>query len=61
MKHLKTTFLIIGIMLVTITISAQQPASKPVPATQASVKLTSPTDTVQYTLGAYIGQWMVKG
>ncbi len=59
MKHLKTTFLIIGIMLVTITISAQQPTSKPAPQT-VPVKLTTTADTVQYTLGAYIGQWMVK-
>lgn len=59
MEHLKT-ILITSLMLLTISISAQQPGSKPAPPAAAPVKLTSPADTVQYTLGAYIGQWMVK-
>ena len=59
MKHLKTIFSITGLMLLTVSISAQQPASKPA-VVQQPVKLTSPADTVQYTLGAYIGQWMLK-
>jgi FKBP-type peptidyl-prolyl cis-trans isomerase len=41
------------------TLSAQQPSSKP--ATQpAAVKLLTAADTVQYSLGAYIGQWLLK-
>jgi FKBP-type peptidyl-prolyl cis-trans isomerase len=59
MKQLRTTILMIGSLLMAITISAQQTTSKPAPQT-VPVKLTSTADTVQYTLGAYIGQWMVK-
>ena len=61
MKHLKTIFSITGLMLLAVSISAQQPTTKQA-LTQATVpiKLTSAADTVQYTLGAYIGQWVVK-
>jgi FKBP-type peptidyl-prolyl cis-trans isomerase len=59
MQNLKNTILTFAALALTITISAQQPASKPAPPA-APVKLTSTADTVQYTLGAYIGQWMVK-
>ena len=47
-------------LLITISISAQQPQVKPVTVTPAITKLTSPVDTFQYTLGAFIGQWLVK-
>lgn len=65
---MKTTFITITAILLSFSISAQQPAAKPATqttpksATQTTtpVKLTSSADTVQYTLGAYIGQWMVK-
>jgi len=60
MKHLKNTILTFAALALTITISAQQPTSKPAPPVTAPVRLTSAADTVQYTLGAYIGQWMVK-
>jgi FKBP-type peptidyl-prolyl cis-trans isomerase len=59
MKHRKITILTFAALLLTISISAQQPTSKSAaPATPA--KLATTADTVQYTLGAYIGQWMVK-
>ncbi len=42
-------------------LSAQQPSSKQAaPQNVLPVKLTSPVDTVQYSLGAYIGQWFQK-
>jgi len=53
---------IVILVLLSITIQAQQkPPSTSTPVSeQVPVKLTSTTDTVQYTLGAYIGQWMGK-
>jgi hypothetical protein len=60
MKHKKTIISTFVALLLTISLSAQQPTSKPA-APAAPVKLTSTADTVQYTLGAYLGQWMVKG
>ncbi len=59
MRYIKTTILTIAFLIAIISNYAQQPTSKP-PAIQQPVKLTSPADTVQYTLGAFIGQWMVK-
>ncbi len=59
MKNIKFPILFLAIILISFNLSAQQPTSKSaVPA--APVKLASTADTVQYTLGAYIGQWMVK-
>jgi len=61
MKNIKTTIFIIAALLFTFSISAQQQLAKTPPAPQAAaVKLTSKADTMQYTLGAFIGQWMVK-
>ncbi len=60
MRNFKTTFLTFALLLLTLTLSAQQPGSKPSNPVQAPVKLTTTADTVQYTLGAYIGQWMIK-
>ncbi len=54
----KTLLMITGLLLV-FSIHAQQP-SKPASQAVAPVKLTSAADTVQYTLGAFIGQWFVK-
>ena len=59
MRYFKTTILIFAALLLTISISAQQ-ATKTTNVPQALIKLTSPADTLQYTLGAFIGQWMVK-
>ena len=46
-------------LLMGVSIQAQQP-SKPAGMQTAPVKLTSAADTLQYTLGAFFGQWMVK-
>ena len=45
----------LGIAL-SISVSAQTRQEKSV--TSATVKLTTPTDTLQYTLGAFMGQWI---
>jgi FKBP-type peptidyl-prolyl cis-trans isomerase len=59
MKHLNTKIVTFVAFIITVSLSAQQPSSKP--TTQlAPVKLTTPADTVQYSLGAFIGQWFVK-
>jgi FKBP-type peptidyl-prolyl cis-trans isomerase len=59
MIKIKTFLLALAALLFTAGLSAQQTQTKPsVPA--ATVKLTSPADTLQYSLGAFIGQWMVK-
>ena len=42
------------------SISAQQQLAKTANAPQTVVKLGSSADTLQYTLGAFIGQWIVK-
>jgi len=42
-------------LLVSFSLLAQEPASKP-----KEIKLNSKTDSLQYSLGAYLGQWMVK-
>jgi FKBP-type peptidyl-prolyl cis-trans isomerase len=46
MMHKITTFLV---LVLTLSLSAQEP-----------VKLTSPSDTLQYSLGVFVGQWMVN-
>lgn len=58
MKYLKT-ILILAALLLTLSITAQQTA-KPTSVQNTPVKLASRADTLQYTLGAFIGQWMVK-
>ena len=60
MKHLKTTIIIIAALLITINISAQQQAAKPISVPNTLIKLATQADTLQYTLGAFIGQWMGK-
>jgi len=60
MKHIKTTFVTFVTFLITVSLAAQQPAAKPAQQQAAPVKLSSAADTVQYTLGAFIGQWFVK-
>ena len=57
MKNLILTFLT---LLLTISLSAQQQPAKPVTVPPSVVKLTSTADTLQYTLGAFVGQWMAK-
>ena len=42
-------------ILISIGVLAQDPASKP-----KEIKLNSSADTLQYSIGAFIGQWMLK-
>lgn len=61
MKNMKITILILIALIVTISLSAQQQQpSKPISVQNTLIKLTSPADTLQYTLGAFIGQWLTK-
>ena len=57
---MKNVILVIAALFFTISIFAQQQTAKPAVATQPVAKLSSAADTLQYTLGAFIGQWMVK-
>jgi FKBP-type peptidyl-prolyl cis-trans isomerase len=57
---MKIPALIIAGLMLTITISAQQQTSKPANVPPPAVKLTTTADTLQYTLGAFIGQWLVR-
>lgn len=63
MKNFKTIKIILFssmILLFSVSIFAQQQIAKPAAAAPATVKLLTQADTLQYTLGAFIGQWMVK-
>ena len=60
MKNVKTTLITLAALLLTISISAQQQPAKPASVQSTPVKLTNQADTIQYTLGAFIGQWMVN-
>jgi FKBP-type peptidyl-prolyl cis-trans isomerase len=60
MTHMKTPIITLAALLLTISISAQQPVVKPATVPQTIIKLTTPADTLQYTLGAFIGQWLGK-
>ncbi len=60
MKFVKILIITIAVLLITINISAQQQTEKSTNADRKEVKLTSQTDTLQYAIGAFIGQWMVK-
>ena len=60
MKYLKTPLFILAALLVTISISAQQQTRKPASVPPTLIKLNSSADTLQYTLGAFIGQWLGK-
>jgi len=57
---MKTSIITFAALLITINISGQQQTAKPTNVPQTVVKLSSPADTLHYTLGAFIGQWMVK-
>jgi FKBP-type peptidyl-prolyl cis-trans isomerase len=51
---------ITSILLLTFNISAQQNLNRSVKTIQSSLILSSSTDTLQYTLGAFVGQWLSK-
>jgi FKBP-type peptidyl-prolyl cis-trans isomerase len=58
---IKSLFLLLsGTIVNALVLTAQQPSSKAVTQNPVSVKLITSTDTIQYSLGAYIGQWFVK-
>lgn len=56
---MKTPLIAFAALLITISISAQQ-TIKQTETKQEPVELTNESDTLQYALGAFIGQWMVK-
>jgi FKBP-type peptidyl-prolyl cis-trans isomerase len=60
MKYMKIPIIAVSALIITINISAQQQQAKPVTVPQTVAKLTSAADTLQYTLGAFIGQWLLK-
>jgi len=60
MIKMKTSLLVLLTVLISTGLSAQQPQAKTTSVQNTLIKLTSPADTLQYTLGAFIGQWMVK-
>lgn len=57
MKKIK---IILLLFLISTLGFAQEQNSKQTNANQSIMQLTSSTDTLQYALGAYLGQWMVK-
>jgi len=57
MKTLIITFLT---LLMSISIMAQEQTTKQTETKQEPVELANESDTLQYALGAFIGQWMVK-
>ena len=59
MTNFKTLILTLAAALLSINIHAQQP-SKPTSVPNTLVKLSSAADTIQYSLGAYVGQWLLK-
>jgi len=60
MNNMKPSLFTIAALLITISISAQQQQVKTVIGQPIATKLTSSADTLQYTLGAFIGQWLGK-
>ena len=59
MKYVNHLLFFLASILFTISVSAQQPTSKPVAPAPTVAKLASTTDTIQYTLGAFMGRWLV--
>ena len=60
MKYTKPIIFAFAALLFTISISAQQQIAKTAAVPQTAIKLVSSADTLQYTLGAFIGQWLTK-
>jgi FKBP-type peptidyl-prolyl cis-trans isomerase len=63
MKNLNSIKIILFssmILLFTASIHAQQQIAKPATPAQSAVKLLTTADTLQYSLGAFIGEWMVR-
>jgi len=61
MYHMKITFITLASLLISFSLSAQQTQSqKSVTPPSTVIKLATPADTLQYTLGAFFGQWLAK-
>ncbi|MEN6353198.1 MAG: FKBP-type peptidyl-prolyl cis-trans isomerase [Bacteroidales bacterium] len=60
MKRKRITILTFAALLMTISLSAQQQTARQATASQSMITLSSRADTLQYAIGAFIGQWMVK-
>lgn len=60
MYQILTRVVIVAVLMIPLSLSAQQPSSKASPQSPAAVKLLTAADTVQYSLGAYVGQWLQK-
>jgi FKBP-type peptidyl-prolyl cis-trans isomerase len=60
MKYLRYYFFTFQAVFITLCISAQQQNSKSDKTTQKNSILSSSADTLQYTLGAFVGQWLSK-
>jgi FKBP-type peptidyl-prolyl cis-trans isomerase len=58
--YMKKIALLYSLFLLSISLFAQQPSQKYAGQSQSPVKLLTTIDTVQYSLGAYIGQWFQK-
>lgn len=59
MDTIRKTILAFVALLITVSLSAQE-TKKAENLNQQAIKLTNQTDTLQYAIGAFIGQWMVK-
>ncbi len=59
-KNMKIAIFAFAALLITSSLSAQQQMNASANVTQSQAKLHSQADTLQYTLGAFIGQWMLK-
>ena len=57
---MKTQFFILAFLLLTISLSAQQQTGKPATTAQPVAKLSSASDTLQYSLGVFVGQWLIN-
>jgi FKBP-type peptidyl-prolyl cis-trans isomerase FklB len=55
---LKKIIILFLLLLYTGVLMAQKPAVKTVPAAAQPVTLKNVSDSIQYVLGAYVGQWM---
>ena len=60
MKRMKTQVIVLAVLLLCINVTAQQQSAKPATTPPQAAKLTSATDTLQYSLGAFVGSWIAK-
>lgn len=58
MKFFRVTFITLLLSAVITVVFAQTRTTKPAATPAPVLKLTSPNDSLQYTLGAYLGQWV---